>query len=101
MAAGGKREGSGRKKGVPNKATAEIKELARSYGPDALKKLAEMAGLVKNKKPAESEQARVAAINQILDRGFGKPSQTVSGDEDAPIKQIVEIQWLPVKASDS
>ena len=31
---GGRRPGSGRKKGTPNKATAEIKELAQQYGPE-------------------------------------------------------------------
>src|SRR5262245_36104847 len=32
---GGRRPGSGRKKGTPNKVTAEIKELAQKYGPEA------------------------------------------------------------------
>lgn len=65
----------GRKKGTTNKATADIKAIASVYGPGAVKKLAEMAGLVKGKEAATSEQARVAAVKEILDRGYGKPNQ--------------------------
>ena len=60
----GERRG-GRKKGTPNKATAEIKEAARKHAPEAIKQL---ANLMKN---AESEAARVSAIKEILDRGYG------------------------------
>lgn len=67
----------GRVKGTPNKANAEIKELAREYGPAAIVKLAELAGLVKGKKPAKAEAAQVAANNHLLDRGYGKPTQGV------------------------
>ena len=42
MVNGGKRPGAGRKKGVPNKATAEIKVLARQYGPEAIGKLVKL-----------------------------------------------------------
>lgn len=66
----------GRQKGVPNKATAEIKALARAYAPEIV---AELARLALN---AESEQARVAAGRELLDRGFGRPSQIIGADED-------------------
>lgn len=79
---GGKREGSGRKAGVPNKATAEIKTVAQQYGEAAVKKLAEMAGLVEGVKAAESEQARVSAIKEIMDRGYGKAHQSIDGSLD-------------------
>ena len=42
MSSGGKREGAGRKKGVPNKATADVRELARKYGPDSMEELARL-----------------------------------------------------------
>lgn len=61
----------GRRAGTPNKATGEIKELARSYAPAAMKELARLS--VK----AESEQARVTAIKELFDRGFGKSTQAV------------------------
>jgi hypothetical protein len=40
---------------------------------------------VKGKSAAESEQARVAATKEILDRGYGKAAQVVVGDPNNPI----------------
>lgn len=62
--------GQGRPKGAANKATREIKDIARSYGPQAIEKLWKLAS------GAQSEQAQVSAIKEILDRGYGKPHQT-------------------------
>lgn len=64
----------GRKKGTPNKATADVKEAAQKYGPAALKKLAALM------QSAESEQAQIAAAKEILDRAYGRASQAISGD---------------------
>ena len=61
----GERRG-GRQRGVPNKATAEMRELALGHGPDALAELARLA------KEAQSETARIQACNTILDRAYGK-----------------------------
>jgi hypothetical protein len=76
--------GQGRKPGVPNKATAEIKTLAREFGPAAIAKLAQLSGLIANKPGAENESARIAAIKELLDRGYGKAMQptdiTSNGD---------------------
>ena len=86
----GKKTG-GRARGVPNKATAEIKNVARIYGPNAVKALAIMSGLAKADKSlpdvrlAESEQARVGAIKEILDRGYGKAAQPLTGEDGGPI----------------
>lgn len=63
--------GQGRPKGATNKATRELKEIAQGYAPAALKELARLS--VK----AESEQARVAAIKELLDRAYGKAPQAV------------------------
>lgn len=60
----------GRVPGSTNKATRAIKEIAQAYGPDAIEKLWTLAC------GAESEAARVTAIKEILDRGYGKPHQT-------------------------
>ena len=88
MAGGGKRPGSGRKKGTPNQATAEVRILCREHVPNVI---AELARLALN---AESEGARVAAIKELLDRGFGKATQPIDGDgEGGAIK--VEVSWLP------
>ena len=78
---GGKRPGSGRKPGTPNKITAEIKELAHQYGPDALQELFRLA------KHAESEQARVAACKEILDRAYGKSVQPIHGEMTYGVSQ--------------
>ena len=68
---GGSKTG-GRIAGTPNKSTAEIRELAGQYGPAAL---AELARLATN---ADSEQARVSACKEILDRAYGKSAQTIN-----------------------
>ncbi|MBF9234693.1 hypothetical protein [Microvirga alba] len=68
----------GRQKGKPNIVTADIKALARQYVPSVVTELARLA------QEAESEQARVSAIKEILDRAYGKATQPISGDDDAP-----------------
>lgn len=71
----------GRQAGTPNKATAELKEIARQYGSKAIEELANLAGLTEGgAKKAESEQARIAALNIILDRGYGKAAQAITGE---------------------
>ena len=81
---GGKRQGAGRKPGTPNKLKTsearEIKALAQEHAPVAMKRLAHLA------EKAESEAASVAACNSILDRAFGRPTQTVAGDPDEPLQ---------------
>lgn len=62
--------GQGRPKGLPNRATRELKDVIRSYCASAVKELARLA------LQAESEQARVSAIKELLDRGYGKSHQT-------------------------
>lgn len=75
----GKKTG-GRIKGVPNKATIEIKAVAQQWGPAAIKALAGLAGLDPKGTQAESEQARIAAMNIILDRAYGKAAQPLTGE---------------------
>ena len=87
----GERRG-GRTKGTPNKATVEIKEIARQYGPQAVEELAKLAGLSPDGVgKAESEQARMGALNSLLDRGYGKPSQAIIGDAENPVEAIIQI----------
>ncbi len=52
---GGPRPNAGRPTGVPNKATAEVRELAREHGPAAI---AELGGLVTE---ADTHSAPIAA----------------------------------------
>ena len=73
----GERRG-GRKPGVPNKVTRDIKALAQQYTAEAIKGLAALAGLLgEGNGKAESEQARVAAVKELLDRGHGKAMQSM------------------------
>jgi hypothetical protein len=66
---------SGNPGGRP-KVLAEFRELARQHAPAAIKELARLA--VK----AKSETARVAAIRELLDRGYGKASQLIPSYDD-------------------
>jgi hypothetical protein len=63
----------GRQKGTPNRATAEVRNLALEYGPAAVKELARLA------ENAQSEDARVQACNAIIERAYGKalPSRPI------------------------
>ena len=70
---GGRREGAGRKPGSPNRATAEVRDLALEYGPAAVKELARLGGLVdEGEGKAQSEGARVQACNALIERAYGK-----------------------------
>ena len=69
MARKGEPKTGGRTAGTPNKSTAEVRELAGQYGPAALDELARLAT------NADSEQARVSACKEILDRAYGKSTQ--------------------------
>jgi hypothetical protein len=65
------RKTGGRRAGTPNKATAEIRDLARADGPAVFKELVRLAF------KSNSEQTRVAAIKEILDRAYGRASQPI------------------------
>lgn len=77
MARGGKREGAGRPVGAVNKATADIRDAAQEYSAQALQVLVDVAT------SGESEAARVAAANAILDRAHGKPKQGIDANVQA------------------
>jgi len=83
---GGARPGAGRPPGQPNKVAASLRELAREYTPQALH------ALVRVMQESDSDAARVQAANAILDRGYGKPSQVLAGDEEGgAIRAVHEI----------
>lgn len=77
----------GRVAGTPNKITADIKALAQVHGQEAVD------ALVVILRTSESDQARIAAIKELLDRGFGKSSQGVelSGAAELIHKVVYEI----------
>lgn len=77
---GGFRKGvSGNPKGrkpLPETA-ADVRTMAREFTSDAI------AGLVKiaNDRKGASASARVAAWNSLLDRGWGKAAQPLTGED--------------------
>ena len=87
---------SGNPGGRP-KAVQEVRELARAHCPDAIKELARLAS------KAKSETARIAAIRELLDRGYGKAVQA-EGDIGAPIVIQVtkeEMAWCRTENEDA
>lgn len=83
------RKTGGRAKGTPNKATADIKAAASQYGERALQTLVDIATT------GESEAARVAAANAILDRAYGKPKQSVeaTGADGTPLLPALKVTF--------
>ncbi len=87
-ARGGARPGAGRPAGARSRATAAHKatlsDLARAHTSTALGVLVDIA------KKGESESARVAAANSILDRAYGKARQSHehSGPNGGPIPTV-------------
>lgn len=72
--AGGARPGAGRPKGSKNKATAEVREIAKKHGPEAVKILADIM-----QSRTYPVAGRVAAAREILDRAYGKAPQALTG----------------------
>jgi uncharacterized protein DUF5681 len=73
---------SGNPGGRP-KVIAEIRQLARERGPEAI------AALVKVMTKGKSEAARVSAATALLDRGWGRPKQ--SDDSEVRYSYVVEL----------
>ena len=97
---GGKRPGSGRKPGSPNKISHEVAGLAQQYGPGAVKRLAELGGLaLRRKGEAQSEQARVSALNSLLDRAYGKATQPLQHGVDGGT--VLGLIAIPPKTPDA
>jgi hypothetical protein len=78
----------GRKKGVPNKATADVRLLAQKHTSEAIKVLHE----IMRDKDAD-ERARIAAAKELLDRGHGKARQSVvlTGKDGNDLPQLPPI----------
>ena len=78
--------GKGRPRGVPNKATAAVREIAQRYTVEAVEALAAVM-----RDASAPHAARVSAATALLDRGHGKPTQPVSGDDSmAPVAVSLE-----------
>nr|WP_293854423.1 hypothetical protein [Sphingomonas sp. SCN 67-18] len=77
---------------MPNKATQSIREIARQYTDEAVNSLVAVM-----RDDGEPAAARVSAANAILDRGYGKPSTVISGDDEGgPVRTITRIELVGV-----
>ena len=114
---------NGRRKGTPNKATTEIKMLAREYGPEAILKLVKLmrgqdkaidllverlAGVDPGEAgnevrdllallSARNVQNELGATRELIDRGSGKATQHISADVTHSWESVVEVEfdgWL-------
>jgi hypothetical protein len=75
------RKGESGNPGGRPKVLGEVQELARLHAPSIVVELARLA------LKAKSETARIAAIRELLDRGYGRSRQAMevsapSGDRD-------------------
>lgn len=85
---------SGNPSGRP-KVPQHIREMARALTEEAIETAAQIM-----RNPEETGAARMSAVNAILDRGWGKPTQPLDGDgEGGPIK-VQAIEWRVVRPAD-
>jgi hypothetical protein len=91
---GGKRPGAGRKPKRHDKAKYDMMEMAKGYAPEALEVFAKIM------RSGESEAAKVAAADKLLDRGYGKAPQALehTGAGGGDIKHDIRIVIVDPKA---
>lgn len=77
------------------KAPTEIRSLARAHTESAIRVL---AGIMNQDEAPHA--ARVSAATALLDRGWGKPTQTIAGDSENPLEAIHRVEWSVVKPSE-
>lgn len=74
------------------KTPTDIRSLARSHTKLALDTLVGVAS-----SPEAPHAAKVSAATALLDRGWGKPTQPVSGDDDGPPIKFTQIELIGVR----
>jgi hypothetical protein len=82
----GKKTG-GRVAGTPNKATADIKAVAREMTPAATERLKLLL-------QSDNEAVALGAVKEVYDRAYGKATQIVAGDEEAPLRIVTRIELV-------
>ena len=83
---------SGNPGGGPKEAP-KLRDAARAHTEAALQVIVASLG-------DDDAKVRLKAAEIILDRGYGKPAQsvTVGGDADNPVSTINEVRWTVVKS---
>src|ERR1700686_4000981 len=79
----------GRRKGTPNKATADVKAVAGVYTAEAV---AALVAIMRRKNA--SDAARIAAARELLDRACGKPAQPPAGPSGSGPVTLTRIEEL-------
>jgi hypothetical protein len=69
-----------------------VRELARQYTETAVSALVEVM-------EGGSGPARVAAANAILDRGWGKAPQPITGEDGGPVELVGRIELVAMTAN--
>ncbi len=75
------RKTGGRGKGTPNKVTAEIKAALQPHGDELVNGLLALT-------KSDDERVRLGAIQAALDRGWGRPAQSIDLGVAVPITVI-------------
>ena len=68
---------------MPSRIPTDIKSLARTHSEAAIRTLAHIAA------QSGSDSARVAACQVLLDRGWGKPTQSHAGPSGAGAVNVI------------
>lgn len=79
------RKGQSGNPGGRPKAVGVVRDLAREHTPNAINALAE----IMNDEEVPPAQ-RIAAAQVMLDRGWGKPMQTVEGNVDKTLEVVIK-----------
>jgi hypothetical protein len=74
------------------KASVEIRSLARQHTEEAVNALLRII-----RKDGSTDSAVVAAASYLIDRGWGKATQPLSGDEDGPLIKFTRIELVGVR----
>ncbi len=84
MSRGGKRENAGRKAGLVNQLTRDIREMALPHAEQAIDTIVGLMG------DAEVDYSvRMSAAKEILDRAYGKAKQSVDANVNVSFAALV------------
>jgi hypothetical protein len=67
-----------------------VRELARQYTASAVAALVEVL-------ESDSASGKVAAANALLDRGWGKAEQPITGLDGGPVQQNLTVEFVGTK----
>ena len=76
----------GRKVGSVNKVTRELREVAGKYTAEAIERIVAIM------REGESDAVRLQAAGMLLDRGHGRPAQSLAPAEGS--NGAITIRWL-------